>query len=93
MALDGLRVVDRSATVAGRRLGSLLADQGASVVAERARSLGDPVFDRAKYVVADAAAATPRRSSRHISARRRTGAGMSDQRRSCMKSTGVMPRG
>ena len=56
MALDGLRVVDRSATVAGRRLGSLLADQGASVVAERARSLGDPVFDRAKYVVSDAAA-------------------------------------
>jgi len=54
MGLHGLQVVDRSTTAAGRRLGSLLADQGAVVVAERRRALGDPVFDRGKQVVSDA---------------------------------------
>jgi len=54
MSLRGLRVVDRSVGEAGQRLGSLLAEQGAEVVAQRADGLGDPVFDRSKAVVVDA---------------------------------------
>ena len=53
MALAGVRVVDRSVTSVGRRIGALLADQGATVVAPRADG-GDPLWDRGKRVVPQA---------------------------------------
>lgn len=51
-----VRVLERGTSEACRRLGSLLADQGADVVVVRTDDGIDPVFDRSKRVTASGAA-------------------------------------